>query len=57
MGNIRHFRELEVYQLAPGAATELFEARKRFPLFDKLYENIQGMLVNMLTHPERWSIR
>ena len=25
--------------------------------FDQLYENIQGKLVNMLIHPERWSIR
>jgi four helix bundle protein len=24
---------------------------------DELYENIQGKLVNMLTHPEQWSIR
>jgi four helix bundle protein len=125
MGSIRHFRELEVYELAMAAATELFEASKRFPLeerysltdqirrasrsvsaniaeasrkrrypnafvsklsdaeaeaaetqvwieftlrcgylnvdqvneFDRLYENIQGKLVKMLTHPENWSIR
>jgi four helix bundle protein len=24
---------------------------------DGLYENIQGKVVNMLTHPEQWSIR
>ncbi len=125
MGSIRHFRELEVYELAMAAATELFETSKRFPLeerysltdqirrssrsvcaniaeawrkrrypnafvsklsdaeaeaaetqvwiefalrcgylnvdqvneFDRLYENIQGKLVKMLTHPENWSIR
>ena len=31
MGNIRHFRELEVYQLAMGAAMTLFELSKGFP--------------------------
>lgn len=31
MGNIRHFRELDVYQLAMEAAMEIFELTKRFP--------------------------
>jgi four helix bundle protein len=125
MGRIRHFRELEVYQLAMVAAMRLFELSKSFPLeerysltdqvrrssrsvcaniaeawrkrrypnafvsklsdaeaeaaetqvwiefalkcgyliseqaneLDGLYENIQGKVVNMLTHPEQWSIR
>jgi four helix bundle protein len=35
MGSIRHFRELEVYELAMAAATELFEASKRFPLEER----------------------
>jgi four helix bundle protein len=125
MGNIRHFRELEVYQLAMATAMELFEITKKFPAEEKYsltdqvrrssrsvcaniaeawrkrrypnafvaklsdaeaeaaetqvwiefsvkcgylssdqadnldgrYENIQGKIVNMLTHPEQWSIR
>ena len=125
MGRIRHFRELEVYQLAMAAAMKLFESSKRFPVeerysltdqvrrssrsvcaniteawrkrrypnafvsklsdaeaeaaetqvwiefavksgyltsdqadeLDGLYDNIQGKVVNMLTHPEKWSIR
>ncbi len=124
MGRIRSFRELEVYQLGMGAAMELFELSKRFPLeerysltdqvrrcsrsvcaniaeawrkrrypnafvsklsdaeaeaaetqvwiefsakcgylapnvangLDQRYENIQGKLVNMLSHPEQWRI-
>ncbi len=31
MGNIRHFRELDVYKMAMGAAIELFEMSKGFP--------------------------
>jgi four helix bundle protein len=125
MGMIRHFRELEVYQLAMAAAMKLFEASKTFPLEERYsltdqvrrssrsvcaniaeasrkrrypnafvsklsdaeaeaaetqvwiefsvkcgylfpdradelsgqYENIQGKVVNMLTHPEQWRIR
>jgi four helix bundle protein len=124
MTNIRHFRDLEVYQLAMAAAMKLFEASKKFPLeerysltdqvrrssrsvcaniaeawrkrrypnafvsklsdaeaeaaetqvwiefsakrgyfpsdradqLDRQYENIQGKLVNMLSHPEQWRI-
>jgi four helix bundle protein len=124
MTNIRHFRDLEVYQLAMAAAMKLFEASKKFPLeerysltdqmrrssrsvsaniseawrkrrypnafvsklsdaeaeaaetqvwiefsvkcgyfpsdqadeLDGQYENIQGKLVNMLSHPEQWRI-
>ena len=124
MANIRHFRDLEVYQLAMAAAMKLFEASKKFPpeekysLTDQIrrssrsvcaniaeawrkrrypnafvsklsdaeteaaetqvwiefsvkcgyfpsdqadeldmqYENIQGKLVNMLSHPEKWRI-
>ncbi len=120
MTNIRHFRDLEVHQLAMTAAMRLFEASKEFPLeerysltdqirrssrsvcaniseawrkrrypnalsdaeaeaaetqvwiefsakcgyfpsdqadeLDRQYENIQGKLVNMLSHPEQWRI-
>ena len=124
MTSIRHFRELEVYQLAMAAAMKLFESSKKFPLeerysltdqmrrssrsvcaniaeawrkrrypnafvsklsdaeaeaaetqvwiefsvksgylpseqadeLDKQYENIQGKIVNMLSHPEKWRI-
>ena len=124
MSNIRHFRQLDVYQLAMDAAMKLFELSKRFPLeerysltdqvrrssrsvcaniaeawrkrrypnafvsklsdaeaeaaetqvwiefsvksgylpseqadeLDKQYENIQGKIVNMLNHPEKWRI-
>ena len=125
MTNIRHFRDLEVYQLSMAAAMKLFESGKKFPLeekysltdqmrrssrsvcaniaeawrkrrypnafvsklsdaeaeaaetqvwiefsekcgyipsdqcdeLDRQYENIQGKLVNMLSHPEQWRIR
>ncbi len=33
--NIRHFRELEVYQLAMNAAMRIFEASKVFPTEEK----------------------
>ena len=33
--NIRHFRELEVYQLAMGAAMRIFEISKLFPTEEK----------------------
>ena len=124
MSSIRHFRELEVYQLSMDASMKLFELSKRFPLqerysltdqvrrssrsvcaniaeawrkrrypnafvsklsdaeaeaaetqvwiefsvksgylpseqadeLDKRYENIQGKIVNMLSHPEKWRI-
>jgi four helix bundle protein len=124
MGNIRHFRELDVYQLAMEAAMKAFELSKGFPLeekysltdqmrrssrsvcanlaeawrkrrypsafvsklsdaeaeaaetqvwiefaikcgyldpdqaneLDRLYENIQGKIVNMLTRPGQWRI-
>ena len=124
MSSIRHFRDLEVYQLAMDASMKLFELSKRFPLeekysltdqvrrssrsvcaniaeawrkrrypnafvsklsdaeaeaaetqvwiefsgksgylpseqadeLDKRYENIQGKMVNMLSHPEKWRI-
>ena len=124
MSNIRHFRQLDVYQLAMDAAMKLFELSKKFPLeerysltdqvrrssrsvcaniaeawrkrrypnafvsklsdaeaeaaetqvwiefslksgylpseqadeLDKRYENIQGKIVNMLSHPEKWRI-
>ena len=35
MGNIRHFRELDVYKLAMGAAIEIFELTKRFPVEER----------------------
>jgi four helix bundle protein len=125
MTSIRHFRDLEVYQLAMAAAMKLFESSKKFPVeekysltdqmrrssrsvcaniaeawrkrrypnafvsklsdaeaeaaetqvwiefsakcgyfasdqsneLDRQYENIQGKLVNMLSHPEQWRIR
>lgn len=125
MNNIRHFRDLEVYQLAMRVSMELFELSKKFPIeerysltdqirrssrsvcaniaeawrkrrypnafvsklsdaeaeaaetqvwiefgvkseylsseqaigLDKQYEHIQGKIVNMLKHPEKWSIR
>ena len=124
MTSIRHFRDLEVYQLAMDASMKLFELSKRFPReerysltdqvrrssrsvcaniaeawrkrrypnafvsklsdaeaeaaetqvwiefslksgylpseqtdeLDKRYENIQGKIVNMLSHPEKWRI-
>jgi four helix bundle protein len=35
MTNIRHFRDLEVYQLAMAAAMKLYEASKKFPPEEK----------------------
>ncbi|OGO42661.1 MAG: four helix bundle protein [Chloroflexi bacterium RBG_16_57_9] len=35
MPNIRHFRELEVYQLAMDSAMRIFEVSKRFPPEEK----------------------
>jgi four helix bundle protein len=35
LSNIRHFRDLEVYQLAMGAAMTLFELSKGFPLEER----------------------
>jgi four helix bundle protein len=35
MGSIRHFRELDVYQMAMGAAMKLFALSKRFPLEER----------------------
>lgn len=35
MGRIKSYRELEVYQMAMGAAMELFELSKRFPLEER----------------------
>jgi four helix bundle protein len=35
MPNIRHFRELEVYQLAIEAAMRIFEVSRRFPSEEK----------------------
>ena len=35
MTSIRHFRDLEVYQLAMVAAMNLFELSKKFPLEEK----------------------
>lgn len=35
MTSIRHFRDLEVYQLAMAAAMNLFELSKKFPLEEK----------------------
>jgi len=123
--NIRHFRELEVYQLAMESAMRIFELTKRFPPeekysltdqirrssrsvcanlaetwrkrrypkafvsklsdaeaeaaetqvwlefakkcgymapdrayeLDETYDHIQGKIVNMLRHPEQWTIR
>ena len=125
MPNIRHFRELEVYQLAMESAMRIFELTKRLPSeerysltdqirrssrsvcanlaeawrkrrypksfvsklsdaeaeaaetqvwlefakkcgymapdlayeLDKTYDHIQGKIVNMLRHPEQWTIR
>jgi len=125
VANIRHFRELEVYQLAMESAMRIFELTKRFPSeerysltdqirrssrsvcanlaeawrkrrypkafvsklsdaeaeaaetqvwlefakkcgymapdlayeLDETYDHIQGKIVNMLRHPEQWTIR
>jgi len=125
MGNIRHFRELDVYQLAMSASMTIFELSKAFPSeerysltdqirrssrsvcaniaeawrkrrypnsflyklsdaeseaaetqvwiefsvksgylgfneaekLDEQYETIQAKIVNMITHPDHWSIR
>jgi four helix bundle protein len=35
MANIRHFRDLEVYQLAMESAMGIFEASKKFPAEEK----------------------
>lgn len=35
MGNIRHFRELDVYKMAMDAAMEIFELTKRFPVEER----------------------
>jgi len=35
MGNIRHFRELDVYKLAMDAAMEIFELSKGFPVEER----------------------
>ena len=35
MGNIRHFRELDVYKMALEAAMEIFELTKRFPVEER----------------------
>ena len=35
MGRIKSYRELEVYQMAMGAAMELFELSKSFPLEER----------------------
>ena len=35
MTSIRHFRDLEVYQLAMAAAMKLFESSKKFPVDEK----------------------
>jgi four helix bundle protein len=125
MANIRHFRELDVYQMAIDAAIHIFELSKRFPAeerysltdqvrrssravcaniaeawrkrrypnafvsklsdaeaeaaetevwlelsvrcgyldqaqaaaLEKQYEHILGKLVNMMLHPEQWTVR
>lgn len=125
MANIRHFRELKVYQTAMDAAMEIFEVTKNFPKeerysltdqirrssrsvcaniaeawrkrryprhfvsklsdadaeacetqvwlefsqkcgyldrdttrrLDDIYDHIQAMFVNMMTHPENWTIK
>ena len=35
MGNIRHFRELDVYKMALEAAMEIFELTRRFPVEER----------------------
>ena len=35
MVSIRHFRELDVYQLAMGASMKVFELSKTFPLIER----------------------
>jgi len=35
MGNIRHFRDLDVYKMALEAAMEIFDLTKRFPVEER----------------------
>jgi len=42
MGNIRHFRELDVYKMAMEAAMEIFELTKHFPVEER-YSMIDQM--------------
>lgn len=60
MPNIRHFRELEVYQLAMDAAMQIFELTKRFPpeerysLTDQIRRSSRSVCANIA---EAWRKR
>ena len=60
MGNIRHFRELDVYQMAMTAAMEIFEVSKRFPaeerysLIDQVRRSSRSVCANIA---ESWRKR
>jgi hypothetical protein len=56
---------LEVYRMAFAAAMRIFELTRKFPkeevysLTDQIRrssDHILGKLVNMITHPEQWTI-
>jgi len=60
VANIRHFRELDVYQLAMESAMEIFELTKRFPreerysLTDQIRRSSRPVCANMA---EAWRKR
>ncbi len=60
MANIRHFRELDVYQLAMESAMEIFELTKRFPreerysLTDQIRRSSRSVCANLA---EAWRKR
>jgi four helix bundle protein len=60
MTNIRHFRDLEVYQLAMAAAMKLFEMSKKFPpeerysLTDQMRRSSRSVCANIA---EAWRKR
>jgi four helix bundle protein len=60
VGNIRHFRELDVYQMAMNAAVHLFELTKEFPaeerfsLIDQVRRSSRSVCANIA---EAWRKR
>jgi len=60
MASIRHFRELQAYQLATGAAMQLFEVSRSFPreerysLTDQVRRSSRSVCANMA---EAWRKR
>jgi len=60
VANIRHFRELDVYQLAMESAMEIFELTKRFPreerysLTDQIRRSSRSVCANLA---EAWRKR